>query len=571
MNPKALFFCAALLCANAIFNHLSAQRVDLDNKAVPTPFIELPKKPLPADYTTYGATISAKPDQLRRCNLTETALQSYLNLPGFQKLNQGGHFHVEVVIDDFSVSSTSIQSKTETSKDKDGKQTSTTTYWVQAIYAIPIQLKVTNFQGNVIEETILSSMEKTGTHVSKAFYSSSQAQDHWSKNRVSELSKVEQNAIQSAFSTISAQLKNNYAYDPRPRSTSVFQYVDSKKLPDFEGFDKAFTVLSESFAKMKYDEPLDEVKAGMQPAIDYWLANKDRFDQEDKQQRKLKFACLYNLTNAYFWTEQFDLAAQYAKELAAMDYKEGKADNFLDNIKKVKEDLARCNKTTRHFKAEASKEDIEAASEVEYKTEKVAKLDAQKFDQLKRMGVGEGAEYFEGEIVFKDKGAVKCAFWVDYTRNSELVFLRGQQNVVVIEENDKGINRLDIDPTKLESFSFAGKTFRCLPYSPGSQLSMKKSNQIMEVLFESDRIHVYKFYPLAEANVGNTTTEVAFQKQSDKEFTSLGGMKFLNWKKGLSKYFADCPSVSKKAADGVYERTDNGVLDIAKAYTEECK
>ncbi len=93
----------------------------------------------------------------------------------------------------------------------------------------------------------------------------------------------------------------------------------------------------------------------------------------------------------------------------------------------------------------------------------------------------------------------------------------------------------------------------------------------MEVLFESDRIHVYKFYPLAEANVGNTTTEVAFQKQSDKEFTSLGGMKFLNWKKGLSKYFADCPSLSKKALDGVYERTDNGVLDVAKAYSEECK
>ncbi|MBI1226389.1 MAG: hypothetical protein GC192_14245 [Bacteroidetes bacterium] len=571
MANYALKLFAALLCLTSSMSKLCAQRVDLDNKSIPVQYVQLPQKPMPADYTTYGTTISVKPDQLRRCSLTESQLQNYLNLPGIQRLKTGGHFHVEVIIDDLVVSKTGIESKTEKSKGENGKEISTTNYWVEVVYAIPVAMKVTDYQGNIVEEASFGSLDKPATYKGKASTNAKSVQDDWSKNRYAIQSKLEREQIQKAFGEIQGRLQSNYAYVPMTKSTTVFQYMDSKKIADFDGFEKAFSTLNESFAKMRFDEPLDAVVSSVQPALDFWNQNKDKYDAGDKQQKKLKFACLYNLTNACFWTEQFDLAEQYANELVGMDYKEGKANDFLENIKAVKADLERCSKPNRHFKAEVSQEIIEAASEVEYQTEKESKLDAQKFDQLKKLGVGDGAEYYEGSITYTDeRGTVPCSFFVDYSKNTNLNFLRGSNNIVAIIDNDQGVKRLDIDPTKVDSFTFGDHKFVCIPFAPGSAVSLNKNRQVMEQLYQSDKIALYKFYPVAEAKAGNTEIEVALQRKDSKEPTSLAGLKFLNWKKGLSKYFEDCPSLSKRAADGEFDRSENGALEAAKAFTLEC-
>lgn len=125
---KHVLFSLLMLCFAGSLPQAAAQKVDIKRHTVPVQYIALPQAPLNPEFTAYSATISAKPDLLRRSGLTEAGLMNnYLSIPGFSRLAQGGHFHVEVVLDDFIYAQQGFKDKTTTSKDKEGKEVKTST------------------------------------------------------------------------------------------------------------------------------------------------------------------------------------------------------------------------------------------------------------------------------------------------------------------------------------------------------------------------------------------------------------------------------------------------------------
>ncbi|HQU58156.1 MAG TPA: hypothetical protein PLU64_03145 [Saprospiraceae bacterium] len=558
----------SIVCLVAILPQASAQRVDIKRQAVPVQYIALPQAPLNPEFTAYSATISAKPDLLRSCGLTEDWLQrNYLSIPGFNKLNQGGHFHVELVMDDFIFSQQGFKNKTATFKDKDGKETKTSTHWMEIVYALPASLKVTDQDQNVIAERNLSSAANTRTYKSKTFSSYQNIKSFWDRNQQGEIAKFKKELIQSHFIAARDFLYNNYGFRPVTNANSVFEALNSKKHPAYEAHQEALSTLEEAFKLMRPNEPLDAVRAAAEPSLRFWLAEKDRYGTEDKQEAKLRHACLYNLANAYFWLEELELAEQYALEAIAVDAK-GRAEEFPSSIEKLRQALAQTGKTSRHFAVEElAEEDIEAAAETAYETEKDSKLEEYKQDKLRKQGVHPQAERVEGKMKYTGGNEVECIFFLDPSRGPELSFLPGNQgNVKAATESESDYAFLKIDPSLLASFEIGERRFQCLEYSPAAQVSLSKNPQIMEVLYESDRVTIYKFYPVATAKAGNTVTELALQKQGNNGITSLGGVKFLNWKKGLSKLFDDCPEVSNQASAGAYQRNEKDLIRLAEAY-----
>jgi len=66
-------------------------------------------------------------------------------------------------------------------------------------------------------------------------------------------------------------------------------------------------------------------------------------------------------------------------------------------------------------------------------------------------------------------------------------------------------------------------------------------------------------------------TELAYQKTGDPAPVSLEDTQFLVLNKGLSKYFADCPDLTKMCSEGQIELYKEDLIKAARIYTELCE
>jgi len=191
---KLIILSIALLPAIALAQNLKKEKV-------PVQYMQLPKAPLDETFTSYSTTISAKRNLLRSALLTEEQVnRDYLTIPGFYRAAKGGHFHIEVIIDDFVYPKNKYESKTVTSKNKDGKETKTKKFWVEVDYAIPISLKVTDHKGNIIDESIISTVENVDTYKSKEGSNFNSVKNNWEKTKKSTFINIRKKALIKHFS-----------------------------------------------------------------------------------------------------------------------------------------------------------------------------------------------------------------------------------------------------------------------------------------------------------------------------------------------------------------------------------
>ncbi|HRI61270.1 MAG TPA: hypothetical protein PK228_16130, partial [Saprospiraceae bacterium] len=343
---------------------LSAQKVDIDAETVTVRYTSLPSRPFPPDYQTYSAILSANPSDLMSLGMADYFFTNNLKVAGYKKIKTGGNFNLELIMSDYRSAGGEMKTNVTQGKDRSGKMQETKTYYYVAGYEHSLTLKVKTQDGKTAAEE--SWLKGVRTFKSRAFNTTAELNDYLRVSLGRDIAQDDQKAMSEAMRSIYQYLNRQFGYG-HVNENPVMQVLDSDKHPDYADFQQAFQTSKSALATMKPDQPLDSVRLLLQPALTYFEQQKDKYNnKEDKGQRKLKYACLYNLSVLHFWTENLDKAAEYANEVIAHDYDPKDGKRMLEAISELKGSYKRTGKTTRHLKFEFPEDAEPQAVEVKY-------------------------------------------------------------------------------------------------------------------------------------------------------------------------------------------------------------
>jgi tetratricopeptide (TPR) repeat protein len=127
-----------------------------------------------------------------------------------------------------------------------------------------------------------------------------------------------------------------------------FATIGKKSHPDYDRFQRHAEILKAAFELMDADRSLDAVKEKAQPALDFYASTAFKYSTGNKDQKKLKQICLYNLALAYCWLEDFDQAETFAKSILKFDTKNKDVKRLLEDIEYTRSSLANAGRASRH-------------------------------------------------------------------------------------------------------------------------------------------------------------------------------------------------------------------------------
>ncbi len=550
---KNLLFLLASLLSLPVF----AQKVDLDAEPVTVRYVRLPRQPFPAAYQTYSAVLSANPKDLQSLGIADYFFTNNLKVSGYQKVKTGGHFNLDLTLSDYKSGKTESKINTTQEKDKAGKVTERKTYYYAAEYEHSLTLQVRNEEGKVIgTRDWLLGMH---TFKSREFERSADLADYYRTSLGRDMAQDDQQRLSAAMREIYAHLNAQYGY-PEVSEQPKLQILDSEKHPDFAGFQQAYQTAKSAMALMKADLPLDSVRQLLQPALAYFSQQKDKYDAEDKGQRKLKYACLYNLALLSFWVEDWDKAAENATAVVTNDYDPKDGKRLLEDIQEVRTSLEKTGKTTRHLQFKASEETAATAPEVQYQSTSEGRKDDYKRESL---GLTPNTVQYEGSITGTNGTETKVLFLVENPRAVGLAFGYSGNVRYAIDLGPKyDIGRLD--KGKIAAFSFDGRNFSIQLFKSANTAALSSSKTVLETVYESPKIKAFLAYS-GDSDGLNNPPEYVIQRVEGPENISLNGMKFaLNLNKGIKKVFANCPAAVEAADQDGFKRNADDVIKLAK-------
>jgi hypothetical protein len=324
-----------------------AQRVDLDRFSFSANFRNLPREPLDTSYKTYTVFLETGP-MLRLMN-QQDELTNRVYISGWRLIPYDAHLRVSLFMEDVMIEGSEIKTIVQVLKDKAGKEIGKkTTYQSQVVYTYAARVKVTDYKATLIRQENLATRQNKFTHSGPAMNSEAEAKAYTKYGFLDILNKLNQQAFSQVVTNLSENLTYRYGYPER--TVSDFMWVlNSRKHPEYEGFQHAWMNVRQSMMEMSASEPLAEVREKLQPAIAYFNKMKKRYGSNDKAGKKIRYACHFNLSKIYYYLDEPELAMQEAGELMinGFDAKDGKP---LELMAADLKSVIKQNKIkTRHF------------------------------------------------------------------------------------------------------------------------------------------------------------------------------------------------------------------------------
>ncbi len=198
---------------------------------------------------------------------------------------------------------------------KSGKPTTVTTYWHEVKYRHPIQLKVELPDGTVLMDKILNEIAAYSTYSSSKVKSSAPTTD-----TKSIVKKLEKSIVDKNMKLINDHLNSNYAYLTKNRKINL-HFIKPKK-HSYDDYQKAFEIATVGYRSLKDDNTSSVQK--LNDAIVIWEKAMLESNSKDKKARineKVTIATLFNLSEGYIWSNNFDKANKCLDKLLILDLK----------------------------------------------------------------------------------------------------------------------------------------------------------------------------------------------------------------------------------------------------------
>lgn len=341
---------AACLCALPV--SAMAQKLDLDPFRFTVQYRQLPAMRIDSSYRTYNVTVEGS--KLMQPFLKDLTPAQTVMLEGWKKLPETGHITVKIVLDDLLPEAVSVKERTETIRNKAGQVTGTRTYYSQEVkYSFAAMATVSDYKGAHIMDIHLSERGNKYMYRSPEFALRPLAEGYFILNTFRITADLYRQNVNNSMHYLSEQLTENLGFKV-VSSTDQMWIVDSRKHPEYTAHRQAFQQLTDVFFGMSANTPIDDVKAKVQPVIDYFEGIKKDYTSTSKHDRKLRYASYYNLAVLYYYLDDPQAMMKEAKGLRLNDYDSRDANGFEKTATWLKNLFEKSNIYTRHFKLDVA-------------------------------------------------------------------------------------------------------------------------------------------------------------------------------------------------------------------------
>jgi tetratricopeptide (TPR) repeat protein len=347
---KVILLLAVLFYSNAVF----AQKIDLDKLNFKASYLQLPTNPFPEEYTTFSTKFIANGINLSDAGFAngESDLAStYFNISGFKKVNMGGHFTIKVQIDGYDMGKAETVKKETTTKDKDGKETTTVSYTLKFKYLVPMMYTITDLNGKILKDGPIAEGSIEKTYETSSYSTTAALEKYWNDNAATTKRGLLGGFISEKLSLLQARLENEIGYVPRT-NTDILWTTDSPKHPENDAFKKACEDTKFAMAEMTAIVPLSQAK--VKPIIAYFDSVLVKYAKDEKPDRKLRYGAWYNMSTIYYWLEDFDNAIHCGEGLITNDYDKNDGKDLKIAAERLKAKLANGVIKTRHYVRDVS-------------------------------------------------------------------------------------------------------------------------------------------------------------------------------------------------------------------------
>ena len=323
----------SLFLSMLFFAALQAQ--DVDMKPIAVSFTRLPENPLPFEYKTYTVKVDAKPGILGRLNKSLVDIANYFHLNRYEAVAEGADFTIEVFINDMAVWSEKVESQTSTTKDKAGNEVLKTEYYKEVTYTMHTSYQLLDKQGEALGKSVPISQGFESCR-SAAFISTYQLEKYWAAERETTINNHVIGVYNKDIGQMLSNIRKKIDLTPMNNLEDEIEVIGGKSEAAAYYLD-AYNTVKAAFARLKPNEPVDEVKRALQPAIEFYQAESAKYSATDKKQYKWLHVCLYNLALIHYWLDDITLAEQYANECQKIDWMNNRTEKLLKEIDELRQ------------------------------------------------------------------------------------------------------------------------------------------------------------------------------------------------------------------------------------------
>jgi hypothetical protein len=379
---KPMPFFTRLLLAGTFIGVLSlpghAQKVDLDRFHYEVSYIRLPREYVAPDQRTFGVRVESVP--IVSDTYPSDAVYQKISLSGFEKVERDPMVGITIRFTDFRFLKSDIETRTEEVKDKDGKVTGTNYYYrVVASYegsgsyvikgpkpsgqaqTTPTEAAPAN---RFLAKASAASQEAQSANVvtvasrslfrglsyrSGEYRSSVDASRAFRDNQQSVQRNLTNDFVKQAIDMVNGVLADTYGYVPVGERQFLW-ILDSERHPEYATQQEAITAVKTLAKTMQASEPLDRLRADLQPLIEYFESLKTKYTKDEKPDRKMRYSAFFNLGKLYLLLDQPDKAIAEGEGLIKNDYDTGDGKRIIEEAQELKQKLAFHRLTERHMK-----------------------------------------------------------------------------------------------------------------------------------------------------------------------------------------------------------------------------
>jgi len=545
-NSSMFKYCILLACFLAVIPFLSAQKAK--DKKVEIKYVSLPTQKLPDSYTTYSVTVSGGNIAIAGTSTSELAKNVYMN--SFKRVGDAvdgefGHLRISVNTGTVSTGRLAWKNRSETTKDDKGVSHTTKYYWYELPCSGIVSFRIIDPDGKILDDyshTYNSNAKSDETTDSKSLSDRSDAiYNTLRKNYASDMAWGVSNLAKNTLRT-----KYDFAFEE-----NGVQFYTIKKHPDEDAFEASLDKTIEVFKALPANAPAAEGLAKLESPIKLWTKHAEASPGKDKDLAEVYNACNSNLANAYFYLDRFDDAKKHARRVLAVDEKDKRMQHLLENMDKVQAQMTVLNIHTMHYSRDLSN----ALPPTKVKEIKEAN------DQLQATN-----NSLPGYLVI-NTDTIRGLFM--RSKSDEDFVFGPNGNTKFVIEKAGGMEEKDVTAAEVKAFTIGDRNFKRMQFSPCAKGKSEPASHILEQLYDSEKIKLYKYYPVS-GTLSNAQNEFAFMKKDAPAPVSLLDTQFLLWDKGMANYFSDCTDLKDMCSAGGFKMNEDDLLKAARVYAEVC-
>lgn len=328
---------------------LWAQKIDIDRKSITTQLLSLPSKDVDTSWQTFAYVFNGGQNLSPWSIDKDEVKNTYFKLDGYTPVENDADLNLEATLQPVRILDFNVQSRVEKTKDKSGRETSTTYYKYVLSYESGFSWKMKNKAGKEISEKYFTLsptniQKKEGTE----YRTYKEASDSYTTNRAQINRDIATSEIKGHLLSMYQNINKQYGYKPGAERFNIW-VLDTKKHPEYEAQQKYAEEVKMAFAAISHTGLTNADMEALKPAMDYYLSIPGKYTSDEKADAKLRYAAYFNLSNMCLHLDDLAKAIEYANLLIKNDYDKGDGKDFLKDAEKLSELFSKKKVTSRRF------------------------------------------------------------------------------------------------------------------------------------------------------------------------------------------------------------------------------